>query len=39
VTLNYYWDEVAFKDEVEKHIQKHASLSRLQLGNSIMMLG
>jgi hypothetical protein len=39
VTLNYYWDEVAFKDEVGKHIQKHANLSRLQLGNSIMMLG
>ncbi|KAJ9607164.1 hypothetical protein H2200_008236 [Cladophialophora chaetospira] len=37
VTLNYYWDEVAFKDEVVKHIQKHANHSRAQLGDSIMM--
>ena len=35
VTLNYYWDEVAFKNEVEKHIEKYASKSRLALGAEI----
>jgi hypothetical protein len=30
VTLNFYWDEVAFKDEVQKHIQKHAKKSRTE---------
>jgi hypothetical protein len=36
VTLNYYWDEVAFKDEVEKHIRKYANKSRLALGAEIL---
>ena len=36
VTLNYYWDEVAFKDVEVKHITKYASKSRLQLGREIL---
>lgn len=28
VTLNYHWDQVAFQEEVKKHIQKHAAKSR-----------
>lgn len=36
VTLNYYWDEVAFKDEVEKHIRKYANKSRRTLGAEIL---
>lgn len=36
VTLNYYWDEVAFKDEVEKHIRKHANKSRRVVGAEIL---
>ncbi|KAF2026042.1 hypothetical protein EK21DRAFT_116149 [Setomelanomma holmii] len=28
VTLNYRWDEVQFKEEAQKHIQKHASKLR-----------
>jgi len=36
VTLNYYWDEVAFKDEVQKHIRKYANKSRQELGAEIL---
>jgi len=36
VTLNFYWDEVAFREEVQKHIQKHAKNSRLELGGLIL---
>ncbi|KIW95993.1 uncharacterized protein Z519_03059 [Cladophialophora bantiana CBS 173.52] len=36
VTLNFYWDEVAFKDEVQKHIQRHARKSRAELGRAIL---
>ncbi|KEF63504.1 uncharacterized protein A1O9_01482 [Exophiala aquamarina CBS 119918] len=36
VTLNYYWDEVAFKDEVQKHICKYANKSRRVLGAEIL---
>ncbi|KAE8873449.1 hypothetical protein PTNB73_00081 [Pyrenophora teres f. teres] len=28
VTLNYHWDEVQFKEEAQRHIQKHASKNR-----------
>ncbi|KAE9366198.1 hypothetical protein N431DRAFT_549163 [Stipitochalara longipes BDJ] len=28
VTLNFHWDEVAFRDEVKEHIHKHATKSR-----------
>ncbi|KAG9196250.1 hypothetical protein G6011_01371 [Alternaria panax] len=28
VTLSYHWDEVQFKDEAQRHIEKHASKSR-----------
>ncbi|KAI4677039.1 hypothetical protein J4E81_010999 [Alternaria sp. BMP 2799] len=28
VTLNYHWDEVQFKEEAQRHIEKHASKSR-----------
>ncbi|KAH5558945.1 peptidylprolyl isomerase [Parastagonospora nodorum] len=30
VTLNYHWDEVQFKEEAQRHIQKHASKSRAE---------
>lgn len=36
VTLNYYWDEVAFQAEVEKHIEKYAKMSREELGRDIL---
>jgi ubiquitin-protein ligase/Mg-chelatase subunit ChlD len=36
VTLNFYWDEVAFRDEVKKHIQKHALKGREELGKEIL---
>ncbi|KIX05990.1 uncharacterized protein Z518_03964 [Rhinocladiella mackenziei CBS 650.93] len=36
VTLNYYWDEVAFREEVQKHIEKHANKSRSELGRDIV---
>ncbi|KAL2421897.1 hypothetical protein ABEF95_001684 [Exophiala dermatitidis] len=36
VTLDYYWDEVAFKEQVQQHIRKYASESRKELGNAIM---
>ena len=28
VTLNFHWDEVAFRDEAKEHIRKHATKSR-----------
>ncbi|KAF1351667.1 hypothetical protein EJ07DRAFT_168877 [Lizonia empirigonia] len=30
VTLNYHWDEVQFKDEAQRHIQKHATKTRAE---------
>ncbi|KAL1608137.1 hypothetical protein SLS60_003076 [Paraconiothyrium brasiliense] len=30
VTLDYHWDEVQFKEEAGRHIEKHASKSRMQ---------
>jgi ubiquitin-protein ligase len=35
VTLNFYWDEVAFR-EVKKHIEKYASKGREELGKEIL---
>ncbi|KAF1833256.1 hypothetical protein BDW02DRAFT_599244 [Decorospora gaudefroyi] len=28
VTLNYHWDQVQFKEEAQRHIERHASKSR-----------
>ncbi|KAF7502960.1 hypothetical protein GJ744_004774 [Endocarpon pusillum] len=36
VTLNYYWDEVAFREEVKKHIEKYALKGREELGKEIL---
>lgn len=36
VTLNYHWDEVQFKEEAQKHIQKHASKSRAEWRTEIV---
>ncbi|KAJ4503131.1 hypothetical protein HRR77_008557 [Exophiala dermatitidis] len=36
VTLDYYWDEVAFKEQVQQHIRKYASESRQEAGKAIM---
>ncbi|KAF4633485.1 hypothetical protein G7Y89_g4628 [Cudoniella acicularis] len=30
VTLNFHWDEVAFRDEAKTHIQKHATKTRAE---------
>jgi ubiquitin-protein ligase len=36
VTLNFYWDEVAFREEVKKHIEKYARKGREELGREIL---
>lgn len=36
VTLNYRWDEVQFKEEAQKHIQKHASKTRAEWQEEIV---
>jgi ubiquitin-protein ligase len=36
VTLNFYWDEVAFREEVKSHIEKYASRGREELGREIV---
>ncbi|CAN9388920.1 unnamed protein product [Alternaria sp. RS040] len=36
VTLNYHWDEVQFKEEAQRHIEKHASKSRESWRNEIV---
>ncbi|KAF2824079.1 hypothetical protein CC86DRAFT_421855 [Ophiobolus disseminans] len=36
VTLNYHWDEVQFKEEAQKHIQKHASKTRAEWREDIV---
>ncbi|PVH87391.1 hypothetical protein DL98DRAFT_448903 [Cadophora sp. DSE1049] len=36
VTLNYHWDEVAFRDEVKAHIQKHATKTRAEFKAEIL---
>jgi ubiquitin-protein ligase/Mg-chelatase subunit ChlD len=36
VTLNFYWDEVAFREEVRLHIEKYASRGREELGREIV---
>lgn len=36
VTLNFYWDEVAFREEVKKHIGKYALKGREELGKEIL---
>jgi ubiquitin-protein ligase len=36
VTLNFYWDEVAFREEVKKHIEKYALKGREELGKEIL---
>jgi ubiquitin-protein ligase len=36
VTLNFYWDEVAFREEVKSHIEKYASKGREELGREIV---
>jgi len=28
VTLDYHWDEIQFKEEAQKHIEMHASMTR-----------
>ena len=39
VTLNFYWDEVSFREDVEKHIAKYAGKSREELGEEILAFG
>jgi hypothetical protein len=29
VTLNFHWDEVAFREEVKEHIRKHSTKTRV----------
>lgn len=36
VTLNFYWDEVAFREEVKKHIEKYALKGREEWGKEIL---
>ncbi|KAF7673903.1 hypothetical protein GT037_007669 [Alternaria burnsii] len=36
VTLNYHWDEVQFKEDAQRHIEKHASKSRESWRNEIV---
>jgi ubiquitin-protein ligase len=36
VTLNFYWDEVAFREEVRSHIEKYALKGREELGREIV---
>ncbi|KAF2789615.1 hypothetical protein K505DRAFT_341133 [Melanomma pulvis-pyrius CBS 109.77] len=36
VTLNFYWDEVQFKEEAEKHIAKYATKNRAQWKRDIV---
>jgi ubiquitin-protein ligase len=36
VTLNYYGNEVQFKEEAQKHVQKHASKSRAEWREEIV---
>ncbi|KAH5067630.1 peptidylprolyl isomerase [Parastagonospora nodorum] len=36
VTLNYHWDEVQFKEEAQRHIQKHASKLRAEWRGDIV---
>jgi hypothetical protein len=36
VTLNFHWDEVAFRDEVKDHIRKHATKTRETLKAEIL---
>ena len=36
VTLDFYWDEVAFREEVKKHIKKHAVKGREQWSKTIV---
>lgn len=36
VKLNFYWDEVAFREEAKKHIEKYAWKGREKLGKQIL---
>ncbi|ORX96291.1 hypothetical protein BCR34DRAFT_619726 [Clohesyomyces aquaticus] len=36
VTLNFRWDQVQFQEEVERHIQKHATKTRAQWKREIL---
>jgi len=36
VTLNFHWDEVQFKEEVAKHIAKHARKTRAEWKKEIL---
>ena len=38
VTLNYHWDEVQFKEEAQRHINKHANKTRAAWRLEIMGL-
>lgn len=38
VTLNFYWDEVAFREEARRHIEKYAAKGREELGREILGL-
>lgn len=36
VILTFYWDEIQFREEVRKHIQKFAKAAREELGAQIL---
>lgn len=36
VTLDFYWDEVQFQEEVRAHISRHATKDREQWGKVIL---